>query len=901
MPLEDYDTKRDFSQTPEPRPVVRSSRGGNAFVIQKHAARRLHYDVRLELDGALKSWAVPKGPSLDPADKRLAVHVEDHPLDYAAFEGIIPKGEYGGGTVIVWDRGRWYPEGEAASDPSAAYRDGKLKFRLEGEKLRGAWMLLRLAGKRDENKDNWLLFKERDEEARRGDAAAVTVLLPDSVASGRSLEDIAQGDRERTAADTLSDGSERLDPSALPGARRAAGPARVDPELATLVSQSPEGDGWLHEIKFDGYRVMCRLENGVAQMLTRRGADWTTHFPTLLASVQRISAQTALLDGEVVYVKPDGRTSFLRLASSLQSGKDVEGRIVYYVFDLLYLDGHDLTRVPLFRRKEALRRLLAGFAGPDRVRYVEHVRGSGDAFFAQACEFALEGEIAKRRDSLYRPGRGRDWLKVKCMHRQEFVIGGFSERADRRGGIGALLLGFRRGIDEPLLYAGRVGTGWDELSATDLRERLDELRAQSSPFTDFSGGKREAGVTWVRPELVVEVEYLSWNERGMFRHASFEGLRLDKLASEVVAEHDQGNPLKPFAPPAEALTPPKEEVADRDESSPSADGGNGPEAEAPGPATSPSADGKRARRRGRGVTVGGVAISNPERVMYPELGLTKLDLARYYEDIATWMLPHVGRRPLTMVRCPEGHGESCFFQKHAVDQFPETILRVPIKEENATATYVAIDSAAGLLTLVQMGVLEFHVWGSHMETVEYPDQVVFDFDPDPSLPFAKVVDGARGMRAVLEELGLQSFVKTTGGKGLHVVVPLLPAYRWDEVKPVTKAIAEALVRSDPSAYVATMSLKKRTGKIFVDYLRNGRGATYISAFSTRRRPGAPVATPLRWDELGPDLRADRYGVGNVRRRLSRLRDDPWRGYDDVRQEMPPAMQRAASAMFALRG
>lgn len=904
MPLEDYERKRDFSQTPEPGPVIKSSPHANTFVIQKHAARRLHYDLRLELGGMLKSWAVPKGPSLDPSEKRLAVHVEDHPLDYAGFEGTIPAGEYGAGTVIVWDRGYWYPVGDAAEDPERAYREGKLKFRLEGEKLHGAWMLLRLGGKRnqDKDKDNWLLFKERDDEARAGDDAAVTVLLPDSVATGRSLEDVAEGGRATSAP--LHD-SAAVDPAALQGARRAPAPVGLAPELATLVGKPPEGDAWLHEIKFDGYRVMCRLEMGSAQMLTRRGADWTSHFPILLDAVQRIPAQSAILDGEVVYVQPDGRTSFLELASALQSGTDVDGRIVYYVFDLPYLDGYDLTRVPLHLRKTALRGLLAAYSSTDRVRYVEHVRGSGDDFLEQACEFALEGEIAKRWDSFYRPGRGRDWLKVKCMHRQEFVVGGFTGRANHADEIGALLLGFHDRMDGPLLYAGRVGTGWDERSAGELRSRLEAVRVDKSPFVNFKGGKREAGVVWVRPELVVEVEYLSWNAGGVLRHASFEGLRLDKLASEVVAESEKGDPLQPLTPPAAALTPPPEEAAAAHPPQPDAEAQASESAaatvvsEGAGVDKGGGKDGARRRKKGDGVAVAGVVITNPGRMMYPELGLTKLDLAHYYEDVATWMLPHVSRRPLTMVRCPEGHGRGCFFQKHAVDQFPEAIRRVPIQEEDGVATYVAIDSTAGLLSLVQMGVLEFHVWGSHMETLEYPDQVVFDLDPDPDLPFVKVIEGARLLRSVLEDLGLQSFVKTTGGKGLHVVVPVMPSYRWDEVKPVTKAIAEAVVRADPSAFVANMSLARRKGKIFVDYLRNGRGATYISAFSTRRRPGAPVAATLRWDELTAGLRADKYRVDNLRRRLSQLHEDPWRGYDAVHQEMGPALLATVEAMFAL--
>ena len=893
MALDDYEKKRDFAQTPEPGSAVRSSEGGNAFVIQKHAARRLHYDFRLELDGVLKSWAVPKGPSLDPAEKHLAVHVEDHPLEYASFEGTIPKGQYGGGTVMVWDRGRWFAEGEAAVDPVAAYRKGKLKFRLEGEKLRGRWMLLRLAHRPGEDQDNWLLFKERDEQTRCGHEAAITVVQPDSVITGRSLEQIAagesrlgdpggEGQREQLPAEQAAasesspneDGAERPAAADIPGARAAAAPALVAPELATLVAQSPSGDDWLHEIKFDGYRIMCRLEEGGARLLTRRGVDWTSRFPTLLGSIRSVPARSAILDGEVVFMGQDGRTSFSQLARALQSGTDAGGGIVYYVFDLLYLDGQDLTRVPLQRRKEVLRQLLKGFTAGDRVRYVQHLQGSGEDFFAQSCEFALEGEVAKRRDSPYRPGRGRDWLKVKCTRRQEFVIVGFTDRAGGRGGLGALLLGLRREPGGTLSCAGRVGTGWDDQTMTELRGRLDGLRQTESACVDPPRGKDFAGIHWVRPQLVAEIEYLSWNGRG-FRHASFEGLRLDKSALEVVAESPQTQVLQAYSPPAGALSPPGDEAA------------GGPTSASPGRT-------RKDLRGDRWVIVGGVSISNPDRVVYEELGLTKLELARYYEDIAPWMLPHVSRRPLTLVRCPEGRAKECFYQKHVAARFPEAVLRVPIEEQGGVATYAAIDSTAGLLSLVQMGVLEFHVWGSHAENVENPDQIVFDLDPDTQLPFARVADAACLVRDVLAGLGLRSFVKTTGGKGLHVVAPILPTRAWDEVKPFTKAVAEVLVRLDPSAYTTSMALSRRVGKIYIDYLRNGRGATSVCAFSTRRRPGGTVSVPLRWDELGARMRADRYTVGNVRRRISQLREDPWRDYGELRQEITPEMLAAAA-------
>jgi len=865
--LERYRIKRRLDRTPEPGPRVGSSAEGDRFVVQKHAARRLHYDFRLELDGVLKSWAVPKGPSLDPDDKHLAVHVEDHPLDYADFEGVIPKGHYGGGAVMVWDRGRWFPEEATAADPRRAYEEGKLKFRLEGQKLRGRWMLVRMKGPGDggeaaRDEDNWLLFKERDGEARRGEEAAVTARKPDSVKTGRSVEQIA------SAADQVwnSDGgglAARLDPAAIEGARRARLPAGLEPELATLVSAPPPGAGWLHEIKFDGYRVVCRLDGSQARLFTRRGADWTSHFPTLIEPLRRVPAEAALLDGEVVYVGDDGRTSFRALASALQSGTDPRGAIVYYLFDLAYLNGFDLTRAPLVARKEALRRLLAGQSAGARVRFVDHLEGRGDEFFRQACGLALEGAVAKRADAPYRAGRGRDWLKSKCLRRQEFLITGFTERTNDAAGVGALLVGFHDGRDGPVRCAGRVGTGWDEKTMRDLRERLDALVVAEPPCLDAPTGRMAAGVRWVEPSLVAEVRFLNWNGRDALRHASFEGLRADKLADEVV-----------FEQPAAAVPVGGSRAAGS--SGRRGGGAAGARPTAPGEAAG---------------VVAGVAISHPDRVVYPDIGLTKLEVARYYEEVAESILPHVARRPLTLVRCPQGVAAQCFFQKHAADHLPDTILEVPIREGRGTGTYVAVESLAGILALVQMGALEFHVWGSRIETLERPDRMVFDLDPAEELPFAATIAAATTLRGLLSELGLSCFVKTSGGKGLHVVVPLRPTRPWDDIKDFSHAVADLMVRADPAHYLATMSRKKRAGKVYIDYLRNGRGATFVAPYSTRRRAGAPVSAPLRWDELTARLRPDRYAVGNLGRRLARLKADPWQGYAATCQEITDEMMR----------
>jgi bifunctional non-homologous end joining protein LigD len=867
--LDDYRAKRRPGQTPEPGARLGSSPHGDLFVIHKHVARRLHYDVRLELDGVLKSWAVPKGPSLDPADKHLAVHVEDHPLDYAGFEGVIPKGQYGGGTVMVWDQGRWFPEEATADDPRAAYEAGRLKFRLEGAKLRGRWMLVRMKARRDpdgresdEKADNWLFFKERDGEARTGDEAAVTARLPDSAATGRSVEQIA------AAADSVwhsagapasrGDGLPgRIDPAAIPGARQAPLPERAEPELATLVSGAPRGDDWLHEIKFDGYRVLCRLDRGVPRLFTRRGADWTDHFPTLLAALGHLPADTALLDGEVVYVHDDGRTTFAALASALQGGSDPQSRIVYYVFDLLYLNGFDLTRAPLSARKEALEGLLAGRPSSARVRFVDHVRGHGDEFVRQACGYDLEGAVAKRAGAPYRAGRSRDWRKVKCLRRQEFVITGFTERTGVSGRIGALLIGFHEGLDGPLRCAGRIGTGWDDKTMRDLRRRLDPLVVSEPSCENAPRGKAAVGVRWVEPSLVAEIEFFDWNGSDALRHASFKGLRFDKPAGEVVFEAAQAT-AGPVVARSSAAEP-SQAIAEN-----------------------------RAKR----AIVAGVTISHPDRVVYPDIGLTKLEVARYYENVAELLLPHIARRPLTLVRCPQGAAAQCFFQKHIAGHIPDGVLEVAVRESGTTAIYPAVESPAGVLALVQMGALELHVWGSHVATLEQPDQMVFDLDPGDDLPFEHTIAAAQTLRLALEHLGLRSFVKTSGGKGLHVVVPLRPTRSWNVVKDFSHAVADLMVRAEPQRYLATMSRRKRVGKVFIDYLRNGRGATFVAPYSTRRRAGAPVSAPLRWDELTAALRPDGYTVANAGRRLASLKADPWQGYDETDQEITDQMTRA---------
>ncbi|HVT15294.1 MAG TPA: DNA ligase D [Thermoanaerobaculia bacterium] len=899
MPLNTYRRKRDFSRTSEPagKPSragkKRAKSKGLRFVIQKHAASRLHYDFRLEMEGVLRSWAVPKGPSLDPGEKRLAVQVEDHPIEYGDFEGIIPPGEYGGGTVVVWDRGTWTPEG----DPVEAWRSGKLKFQLHGEKLRGGWTLVRMHGERaGENKENWLLIKElRDEEARPGSGDAILTERPESVLSGQKIEEIAAdpprvwesnrpekaGARARGGA---TDRADQIDAAALPGARKAALPRQLEPQLATLVAEPPEGDGWLHEIKYDGYRALCEVRGGKARLLTRRGKDWTAHFPGIAQAASSLPVESALLDGEVVVLEADGRTSFQALQNALTEGRD--GDLVCFAFDLLYLDGYDLRRAPLTARKAALAALLDGAAGP--IRFSDHVQGQGKGFFRQACQHALEGTVAKRAEQPYHSGRSRDWLKVKCLQRQEFVIGGFTDPEGARSGLGALLVGVYDNGE--LVYSGRVGTGFSQRMLVDLRRRLDELERSTPAFVNPPHGAAARGAHWAEPELVAEIAFSEWTQDGILRHPSFQGLREDKEPREIRREKPAD--LEAVADGKETASGPGPGKTRRRKST----GRGAGKAEA-APAKKPAAGAPR-RTTGGGKTrasaaveLSGVRLTHPDKVLYPDRGFTKLDLALYYERVAGWILPHLSDRPLTLVRCPEGQAGECFYQKHMTSQFPSSIRRVDVEEEGKTVPYGAVDSLPGLIGLVQMGVLELHVWGAHRDQIERPDYLVLDLDPDEGLEWERIVEGALLLRDLLAATGLRSFLKTTGGKGLHVVLPLARRHSWDEAKAFTKAVADGLVAAEPDRYTSNMSKARRKGKIFVDYLRNGRGATSIAPYSTRARPGAPVSTPLDWAELDTPVRANTFTIETLPRRLEALAADPWADFAKVKQSITTAMKK----------
>ncbi|MDB5395977.1 MAG: ligD [Rhodospirillales bacterium] len=838
-----YREKRDFKLTSEPsgaEPV--KAKGDGFFVVQKHAASRLHYDFRLALNGVLKSWAVTKGPSLDPHDKRLAVEVEDHPVAYGDFEGTIPKGQYGGGTVMLWDRGTWEPIGDAAE----GLAKGEVKFILHGERLKGKWVLVRMKGRPNERHNNWLLIKERDEEAREG-GAPLTESAVTSVATGRTMDEIAgehdriwhsnrPADQQDEAAAPKPKQPESKQPKPKPAKARGNSPLPdfIPPQLATRVARPPTGKDWLHEIKFDGYRVLARIIDGTVTLLTRRGHDWTNRFGPIGPALAKIGVKQALIDGEVVVMTDAGVTDFGKLQATLAG--EARYPMSLQAFDLLHLDGEDLTGKQLIDRKSLLQPLIADLGQQSTILYSDHIEDLGDKVFAQACQLALEGVVSKRRDAPYRSGRTDSWVKSKCIERQEFIIVGYTKSSVAGKGLGSLLLAYYRG--EELIYAGRVGTGFNEASVKAIRAALDNLRRDTPPFKKPPAGAGH-DVTWVEPQLVCEVEFLTWTEDGLLRHASFKGLREDKAAQEVTIERPQATPQS------------RSKAAMAEQETPTAE---------------PSGAGEQALAK--------ITLTHPDRVLDPESGLTKRGLAEYLALVADRMLPHVTGRPISFVRCPGGTAKACFYQKHIETKLPPGIGSVTIKEKEGTGDYLTIDNAEGLIGLAQMGVLEVHPWGSRADDVEKPDRLVFDFDPAPDVPFTWVVEAALAMRKRLEKLGLESFLKTTGGKGLHVVAPFKREHEWPLIKEFARAVATATA-AESDRYVTVMTKAKRTGKIFIDFFRNDRGATAVAPYSTRARPGAPVATPLHWREATPALTPSHFTVEAMARRLAQLPDDPW--------------------------
>ncbi len=891
--LTTYRAKRDFTQTREPRGKGRVAKGSR-YVIQKHAARRLHYDLRLELDGVMLSWAVTKGPSLVPGDKRLAIHVEDHPIEYNTFEGTIPEGQYGGGTVMIWDRGHWTPEG----DPHFGMKKGHLDFTLDGDKLKGRWHLVRMRKRPGERQEPWLLIKSDDEFARGTRDPDILDEEPDSVVSGRSIEQIAKkSDRvwhsnraPNDQPDAKAKSSRRVTPQAarkgtrrkktarsrssrkktaakksrkrpaielarIEGARRKSLPDFVPPCLATLSARAPEGAQWLHEVKFDGYRMQGRLSAGRATLKTRTGLDWTSRFPTIADALQQLPAEQCILDGEIVSQGEGGVSDFSALQEDLKNGR--HDRLVYYVFDLLYLDGFDLTGAAFVDRKAALGHFLSGIGSGLPVKLSEHFDTSGPVLLKHACQMHLEGIVSKLRDAPYHPGRVGDWLKTKCSASQEFVIAGYEPSTTRTRSIRALLLGY---FDHGALrYAGRVGTGFTVKVEQDLRKKLDALGRSKATFDPLPEEERRRNIRWVEPKLVAEVDFRGWTHGDVLRQASFKGLREDKPAKEVTRETSQ---MKAAAAVQASVK--------------KASSGH-------------SQTGKRVLRAKANVSVAGVTLTHPDRVYWSDVDVTKKMLADYYAEVWDWIAPHLVNRPIALLRCPEGaNSRNCFFQKHiSAGLEGERLKSIPLRGEEPA---IAVTDLPGLIALVQAGVLEIHTWGTTAAHIESCDRLVFDLDPGPGISFKDLVEGAREVRDRLKALDLQSFVKTTGGKGLHVVVPIAPT-DWDKAKDFAHRIADEMEADNPQRYVATMAKKLRNHRIFVDYLRNGRGATAIAPYSTRARAGATVSAPVTWEELGSLDAANSYSVLTLPKRLARLRRDPWAKIGKIKQRLPSAPKR----------
>jgi bifunctional non-homologous end joining protein LigD len=859
-PLSRYQSMRDFGVTEEPRGAARKPksqpRDGLPFVIQKHAATRLHYDFRLGWDGVLKSWAVTKGPSYNPADKRLAVQVEDHPWEYRDFEGIIPKGQYGGGTVMVWDKGVWIPHG----DVEQGLKDGRLKFELHGKKLVGDWALVRMHGRNDRpDKPNWLLIKEKDEFARDDSSAQITDEAPDSAASGRSMEQItARKDRvwnskdsssnaEQSTAEAKKSQQKKIQKSSvrkpLAGVKKLPKekfPGFISPHLAQTSTAAPSGEGWIHELKLDGYRIQIQVQSderpgrGIrrVKLLTRKGLDWSARMPDIAAAAQQLPVASAILDGEAVVLDGRGVSNFSDLQAAFQG--DRRSYITYYAFDLLHLDGHNLRALPLTKRRSLLEKLLIGAEGAP-LKMSESIEGKGAVVFEKACALGAEGIVSKLATSKYASGRSGTWLKIKCHLEQEFVVGGFTLPSNGTVGVGSLLLGYYQA--GKLLYAGRTGTGFTQSTHRTLRARLDELASKQSPFIDLPRDmQRDAH--WVKPQLVAQVAFSTWTRGNLVRQAAFKGLREDKPAHEVTRETailQEGREFTKAARQSSYDLPRKGKAVMRDSE-----------------------------------------LTHPEKVLDAESGLTKRALAEYFEAVADNMLPHVAGRPLSVVRCPDGNRKPCFFQKHVGMGTAHEVKSVTIRNRKSGAKeeFLTVDSISGLIGLAQMGVLEIHTWGARNDSVDHPDRIAFDLDPDPSIDWETLAATAQEFKRRLAKVGLKSFLKMTGGKGLHVVAPIRPEHEWPAVKQFAHELVLQLEREDPKLYITKMSLAARKNRIFLDYLRNDREATSIAPYSPRARSGAPVAMPLKWDEL-KSANMPKFYISDFDRWQGRLRRDPW--------------------------
>jgi bifunctional non-homologous end joining protein LigD len=887
--LAKYRAKRDFSKTAEPSGDANVKGAKNLrFVIQKHAASHLHYDLRLELDGVFKSWAVTKGPSLDPHDKRLAVEVEDHPLDYGDFEGTIPKGQYGGGTVMVWDRGFW-----KCDDPQKAYRKGKLDFTLEGEKLQGGWILTRMRTREGEKRTNWLLIKHRDAFAREGKKNRI--LEEDaSVASGRSMNEIAAGkgrgpkpfiteSRSRASAKAewtshraantsstkkrsrpLAARSKRSSTKATKKKRASSDPgmpAFVAPQLCTSVERPPAGGDWVHEIKFDGYRIQMRVENEAVTLKTRKGLDWTAKFGSAISTAAG-ELPNCLIDGEIVALDHRGSPDFAGLQAALSEGKTDD--LIFFAFDLLFLKGEDLRARSLSDRKRALKSLIEDAYGKDQVeiRYVEHFESGGDAVLKSACRMSLEGIVSKKAAAPYASGRSDSWTKAKCRAGHEVVIGGWKSNGSQ---FKSLMAGVYRG--DHLVYVGNIGTGFGAGKITRLKRALKDAASEKNPFGGKDAPRKKAGVHWLKPKLVAEIEFAGFTGSGMIRQAAFKGLRQDKPASEVEAERPAPSDITDIAKPVPAET-----------------------ATRAGASSTASIDD----------VVMGVALSHPDKVLWPEDGegaVTKLDLARYFEGVGTWMMPHLKGRPCSIIRAPDGISGQRFFQRHSMKGGSNLLEEVSVSGDRKP--YVQIDRIEGLAAVAQSAGVELHPWNNQPGDPALPGRLVFDLDPAPDVDFDVVINAAKEMRDRLSELGLVSFCKTTGGKGLHVVTPLAHPRKgqklsWAEAKQFARDVCSEMAADSPDRYLINMSKAKRTGKIFLDYLRNDQFSTAVAPLSPRARPNAPVSMPVTWPQVKRGLDPAAYTIGNVPQILKKSK--AWSDYCEAERSLLEAMARQRASV-----
>ena len=871
--LSTYWKKRNFGVTSEPRGTVARAGKRLSFVIQKHAATRLHYDFRLELDGTLLSWAVPKGPSLDPHVRRMAVHVEDHPLSYAGFEGVIPAGQYGAGTVEVWDRGEWAPIG----DPREGLRKGKLKFELHGAKLHGAWNLVRINNRRDERQEPWLLIKDNDEEARPATEYDVVAEWPESGLSTPQAKPARSATREKAAprASRKRKDNEGMPAQAVP----AKLPLSFSPQLATLVDEPPSGPGWIYEVKFDGYRVLARIDGDDIRLFTRNGNNWTPRLKALRDELATLGVESAWIDGEIAVLDGKGVPSFQLLQGAFDSSRTRD--IVFFAFDLPYFGGYDLRRVPCVERRARLARVFEGNPSP-HLRFSEHFETDPVPLLKGACEQGLEGLIGKRADSPYVSSRSAAWVKLKCTKRQEFVIVGFTDPKGSRSGFGSLLLAVNEG--GKLRYAGSVGTGFNDALLRSLKEKLAALATERAPIDPVPRGVKGH---WVRPKLVAEVAFTEWTSDGRVRHPVFHGLRTDKEPEAITVEKAKkaevtGNKAKRTKKVSAHRVSRKREIENKGARTKN---------------VTPPKLSKAMMRPGdapRGDIVRGIKVTHPERVIDQASGATKLDLVRYYDRIAPHILPHLVARPVALVRAPYGVAGELFFQKHGdTVKVPGMKLLDP-KYWPGHDPMLEIDTPEALVAAAQMNVVELHTWNSTTKAIAKPDRMLFDLDPGKGIDWPTLVEATEITQKFLDMLGLKSFLKTSGGKGLHVVVPLTPKDGYETVKDFSQAVVVHLARTLPKLFVSKAGEGNRVGRIFIDYLRNGTGATTASAFSARARPGLGVSVPLEWSELEKVTGGSQWNIFSVHERLAKLRADPWTGYAKTRQTIAAAAKKLAT-------